>query len=64
LHYFQDIDLLIHNIHIRECQKTLSKTTDRKPYFSDILEEEFEVSENISFLTPLFIILAKNNFLG
>jgi hypothetical protein len=45
------IDLLIHIIHVRECQKTPLKITDGKPYFSGVLEEEFEVSENISFLT-------------
>jgi len=33
-----------------EMSKNPSKITDRKPYFSGILETEFEVSENISFL--------------
>jgi len=53
------IDLLIPNIYIRECQKNPLKITAGEPYFSGILEEGFEVSENITFLTPFvfFIIL-------
>jgi hypothetical protein len=40
--------------------KNPSKIAYGKPYFSGILEKEFEVSENITFLTPLLLPIQLN----